>query len=159
MNKRVIEIIERKKLTPSRFADKIGVPRSTISHIISGRNKPSLELVTKIADAFPDISLDWLIKGKSAPQQSQATLFDDSLEFEPQKNLTENAAKSRSTEDNLHMETGKSRISESTTNKKSSKDENYNEQIETEVQKKPGNVSSIIITYDDNTFDVLNPRK
>lgn len=52
-----------KKLTASQLADIIGVQRSSISHILSGRNKPSLDLVQRIVKEFPDISFDWLING------------------------------------------------------------------------------------------------
>ena len=51
-------------VTPSMFADKIGVQRSSISHLLSGRNKPSLDLVLKIVDAFPQIDLYWLLGQK-----------------------------------------------------------------------------------------------
>jgi len=61
---RVKKIILEKNLSSSGFADKIGVPRSTISHILSGRNNPSLELVQKILDTFPDLRTEWLVRGK-----------------------------------------------------------------------------------------------
>lgn len=48
----------------SSFAEKIGVQRSSISHILSGRNKPSLEFVLKILAAFPEVELYWLLNGK-----------------------------------------------------------------------------------------------
>jgi plasmid maintenance system antidote protein VapI len=51
-------------LTASAFADEIGVQRSSISHILSGRNKPSLDIVVKILTRFPNVSSDWLLLGK-----------------------------------------------------------------------------------------------
>lgn len=48
----------------SSFAEKIGVQRSSISHILSGRNKPSLDFVLKILSSFPDVELYWLLNGK-----------------------------------------------------------------------------------------------
>lgn len=63
MVKRIKELMNRKRLTPSAFADKIGVGRAIISHILSERNKVSLDVVMRILEAFPDISTDWLIKG------------------------------------------------------------------------------------------------
>ncbi|MBD0831930.1 helix-turn-helix domain-containing protein [Aestuariibaculum sediminum] len=50
----------------SSFAEKIGVQRSSISHILSGRNKPSLEFVLKILSAFPEVELYWLLNGKGS---------------------------------------------------------------------------------------------
>lgn len=61
---RLHKILEHHDLTASAFAQKIGVGRSSISHILSGRNKPSLEFVLKTLEVFPDIDLYWLIKGK-----------------------------------------------------------------------------------------------
>jgi transcriptional regulator with XRE-family HTH domain len=50
-------------LSPSQFADKTGIQRASVSHIISGRNKPSLEVMLKIYDAFPGIDMKWLMTG------------------------------------------------------------------------------------------------
>ena len=64
MKERIEKIMELEKLSASRFADAIGVQRSNISHVLSGRNKPSLELVNKILDHFEKINADWLLLGK-----------------------------------------------------------------------------------------------
>jgi len=62
--KRIEKIIAYYELSASAFADKVGVQRSSISHIISGRNKPSLDFVMKIMEAFPEVDLYWLLMGK-----------------------------------------------------------------------------------------------
>ena len=64
MKSRIQSIIQHHRLTPSRFADQIGVQRSAVSHILSGRNNPGLDFLAKILDNYPDISGDWLITGK-----------------------------------------------------------------------------------------------
>ena len=64
---RIKRIISDSGLSNSSFADKIGVPRSSISHILSGRNNPSLDLIIKILRNFDDISADFLLKGKVSP--------------------------------------------------------------------------------------------
>lgn len=53
-------------LSASAFADRIGVQRSSISHLMGGRNKPSLEFVMKVIEAFPEVDLHWLISGKGS---------------------------------------------------------------------------------------------
>ena len=65
-----MELIDRFKylmklnnLTASAFADEIGVQRSSVSHILSGRNKPSLEFIQKVLNKYPKVSADWLIAG------------------------------------------------------------------------------------------------
>jgi len=63
MKNRIQKVLDESGLSASKFADKIGVPRSGLSHVLSGRNKPSLDYVVKILDAFPDINPNWLIRG------------------------------------------------------------------------------------------------
>jgi transcriptional regulator with XRE-family HTH domain len=50
-------------LSPAQFADRIGFQRSALSHVLSGRNNPSLDFVLKVKSSFPDINLDWLTLG------------------------------------------------------------------------------------------------
>ena len=64
MINRIQLILKTKNLTPTRFADMIQVQRSGISHILSGRNKPSLDFVMKIFSTYPEINPDWLLFGK-----------------------------------------------------------------------------------------------
>lgn len=64
MKKRFLEILKCKKLSSSQFADKINVSNSAVSHIINGRNKPSLEIIQNILIKFPDINPRWLILGE-----------------------------------------------------------------------------------------------
>ena len=63
LNERISKIIEYSGFSSSEFADEIDVQRSNISHIASGRNKPSLDFLIKIKDRFPELQWDWLIKG------------------------------------------------------------------------------------------------
>jgi transcriptional regulator with XRE-family HTH domain len=63
LNERISKIIEYSELTASEFADEIEVQRSNISHIASGRNKPSLDFLIKIKNRFPELQWDWLITG------------------------------------------------------------------------------------------------
>lgn len=62
--KRVEIILDYYSLNASSFADKIGVQRSSMSHLLSGRNKPSLDFILKIIDIFPDVDLYWILNGK-----------------------------------------------------------------------------------------------
>ena len=69
--KRLGKIIDYHGLSASSFAEKVGVQRSSISHILSGRNKPSLEFVMKVLSSFPDVDLYWLLNGKgNFPKES-----------------------------------------------------------------------------------------
>lgn len=57
-------ILKMHNLTPSAFADKLGVQRSNVSHVISGRNKPSLDFLEKIILNFPRVNAHWLLTGQ-----------------------------------------------------------------------------------------------
>jgi transcriptional regulator with XRE-family HTH domain len=94
MVERILELLKEKRLTPSQFADEIGIQRSGMSHLISGRNKPSLEFVMKVLKRFPDVSPEWVLYGtpeavspnkteseheinQEAPSREPVTLFDE----------------------------------------------------------------------------------
>ncbi|WP_347174901.1 helix-turn-helix domain-containing protein [Polaribacter uvawellassae] len=67
---RLKKVMEYHHLTASLFADKIDVQRSSISHIISGRNKPSLDFILKVTNTFKDVDIYWLLNGKGTfPKQ------------------------------------------------------------------------------------------
>jgi transcriptional regulator with XRE-family HTH domain len=76
LNKKIEQIIVDKGMSPSFFADAIGVQRSSISHILSGRNKPSLDIIQKILRVFPDINRDWLLFDTETPYDNQAINSD-----------------------------------------------------------------------------------
>jgi len=61
---RIQLILKSKNLSSSQFADEIQVQRSSISHILSGRNKPSLDFIMKILSTYSEVNADWLIFGK-----------------------------------------------------------------------------------------------
>lgn len=69
--KRLEIILEYYGLNASSFADKIGVQRSSLSHLLSGRNKPSLDFILKIMDVFPEVDLYWILNGKGTFPKSE----------------------------------------------------------------------------------------
>lgn len=72
--KRLQKVIDYYSESASSFAEKIGVQRSSISHILSGRNKPSLDFVLKVLASFPEVDLYWLLNGKGEfPKQESVT--------------------------------------------------------------------------------------
>jgi transcriptional regulator with XRE-family HTH domain len=78
-SKRLQKIMDRNDLNASSFAERIHVGRSSISHILSGRNKPSLDFVINTVKEFPDVDLYWLLNGNGTypktelPQVSSPT--------------------------------------------------------------------------------------
>ena len=51
-------------MTSTQFSDEIGIQRSTLSHVLSGRNKPSLDFIQKILTVYKNVNSDWLLFGK-----------------------------------------------------------------------------------------------
>ena len=70
---RLKKILDYYSLSASAFAETIAVQRSSISHILSGRNKPSLEFLTKVLNAFPEIDLLWLLSGEGDFHKTSTT--------------------------------------------------------------------------------------
>lgn len=72
MNERLQELLTRERLTAIRFSELVDVQRSSVSHVLSGRNKPSLDFMAKILSAFPHVSPDWLILGQGNYKRAPA---------------------------------------------------------------------------------------
>ena len=73
--KRLELILDFYSLSASAFADKIGVQRSGLSHLLSGRNKPSLDFILKIVEHFPEVDLQWILTGKGNAPGHSVDLF------------------------------------------------------------------------------------
>lgn len=73
-NQRLQQILSYYDLNASSLAEQIGVQRSSISHLMSGRNKPSLEFVLKLLEHFPEVDLYWLLNGRGHfPKKKEVT--------------------------------------------------------------------------------------
>lgn len=157
-------ILENFDYTASAFADKIGVQRSSLSHLLSGRNKPSLDFILKVNTTFPQLNLDWLIKGEG-DFRSTSTLTD-----------LENKAKNDvlKTEDTLseqafYKPTNKSELnlnspepSNYTTSKvlyKSTSSSDSIEDISTLSLAFENDIEHIVVFYKDGTFSKFKPRE
>ena len=72
---RLKKVMDYHQLSASLFADKVGVQRSSISHILSGRNKPSLDFILKLTSEFKDVDIYWLLNGTgSFPKNEENNL-------------------------------------------------------------------------------------
>jgi len=80
---RIAKLLKHQGISSSQFADEIGVQRSSMSHILSGRNKPSLDFVQKILKRYSFLQTDWLLFGKEpmTKEIKQRSLFE--IEREP----------------------------------------------------------------------------
>lgn len=90
MNTRLLQFLAAENISQAQLADTINVARASISHILSGRNKPSFDFIQSMGQSYPDLNLEWLITGKGkmykssfqVPQSPAVTIPSDSKEVE-----------------------------------------------------------------------------
>jgi len=78
-------IMEKEALTPSQLADRLQIQRSGISHILSGRNNPSLDFVKKVLTEFPQYDMEWFIFGDT---NVNSGIYNDVYKSEQPKELS-----------------------------------------------------------------------
>lgn len=79
MEDRLLKLLDTEQLSSAKFADAIGVQRSSVSHILSGRNKPSFDFLQKTLKAFPMVNADWLILGEGNMYEGDVNPVSGSL--------------------------------------------------------------------------------
>ncbi|NPA38031.1 MAG: helix-turn-helix transcriptional regulator [Chlorobi bacterium] len=156
---RIKKLLRDKNLTSAGFADIIGVQRSGISHILSGRNKPSLDVLNKILLSFPDISGDWLITGKGDMYKKEitGTTVKDKELFPDEPDTGGVKAEEQPPGININREEeppvyGKKRDSSV------KKVEATTRQADTSGSEKIREVEKIVIFYSDHTFTEYKPE-
>lgn len=168
MKDRLLKFLNKEQLSSARFAEIIGVQPSSISHILSGRNKPGFDFIQKILINFPSLNADWLIMGKGNMLRNYATqrdLFSEGGGYIPGEQ--EKASKSIDNTGDGHDYEGENtgRNSEpeipDTFVNKSLSDSDYKSDSDsfeniTNVNKTKS-VSRIVIFYTDKSFDEYSP--
>lgn len=129
MEERLLKLMEKEGLHSSKFAELIGVQRSSISHILSGRNKPSFDMISSILSKFPKLNPDWLLLGKGSMyrQVVQTSIFD-----------TINEQKSVSTDSKHSISTENSKLTENSISEKI--------------------IEKVLVFYSDKTFREYRPE-
>ena len=145
MNQRVKEFILRENKSSAQLAEEIGVQPSGISHILSGRNNPSLDFILKMLEKYPFLSTDWLLFGKGTMYKEHVnqTLFD--------KIDTYQELKAYKTSDNVPLDSD----SGSDSLRKSESISNLSVKESTVSR----DVKKIVWFYNDNSFDEYFPAK
>ncbi len=146
MINRISKIIKEKNLSSAKFADEIGVQRSSISHVLSGRNKPSLEFIQKILKTYPDIDINWLLTGKG-------NIFSSSINNENKIDFPEESA-------TVHPE-DITKYQKDQSKPESSKKPVINDLFDNESdndQLKQKKIEKIIVLYKGNSFKEYYPE-
>ena len=92
MKERLLEFLKSENKSSAQFAEEIGVQPSGISHILSGRNNPSLDFVLKMLEKYQFLSTDWLLFGKGTMYKDpkMQSLFDDTDIFDRKPDAKDN---------------------------------------------------------------------
>jgi transcriptional regulator with XRE-family HTH domain len=136
MKERLLQFLNTYQITSTRLADRIGVQRSSISHILSGRNKPSYDFIYKLLEHYPEINPRWLILGAGAMyiKEQQA-----SIPFDQEK-----PASSSRESDIKKTEAPQDTIKES-------------QEDEPPVERQDVPIERIVIFFSDHSFEEYHP--
>ncbi len=145
MKDRIVAIMNHEGLSYSKFAEMVGIQRSAMSHIISGRNKPSLDVLTKILDCFTYVNTDWLIFGKGSMITGNEVREPDLF-----TNLPVNPPNSKDNSENRREIGVQNRPNEP---KLTVSEKVIIQKDESKI------VTKIMLFYSDNTYDTFVPEK
>jgi len=143
MKDRILEFLKRENKTSAQFAEDIHVQPSGISHILSGRNNPSLDFVIKMLEKYPFLSTEWLIFGKGSmyKEPKMGDLFADIDLINPERKV------------NIPASTGKAGSSET------SRQTDIQEVITEQPHPEHSRAIKIVWFYEDNSFEEFYPVK
>src|SRR5574344_35565 len=148
MKDRILKFIYSEKLTAEDFADKIGVQRSNVSHVLNGRNNPGFGFIQKVLESFPSINSRWLITGegdmylnkKGGADSLQPSLFSTVVKEELEAKPTVSKESSFDTKPLINNFSNNS----------------ITEVISSNSSKK---ISKVLIFYSDHTFEDFRPAE
>ena len=145
MKERLLEFLKQENKSSAQFAEEIGVQASGISHILSGRNNPSLDFVLKMLEKYKFLSTDWLLFGKGSmyKEPRMQSLFDDIPLI--QNSSDESHGKSEPVKNEIEFQDVMQKSAANAT-QSFPKDRN-------------GQIIKIVWFFDDNSFDEYYPRR
>ncbi len=141
MKDRIAHIIRAKNLTAAEFAIRLGIQPSNVSHLLSGRNNPSLDFVRKLKETFPEYNLDWIIMGKGPMTVSEPFMTSTPIVEPRLTEMSDMGNKSSASDGSLNANAESPRFPE-----------------EQQLPMQSSGLKKMVLVYDDNTFEVLSPR-
>lgn len=178
MNQRLQQFLDLENISPAKLSEILNVQRSNISHILNGRNKPSYDFICRMLSKFPSLNADWLLTGKGKPyKESFPPIYSTEENLSGSKNIY--TTKDNHSHNN-ELKTGENslfalnennmvnpvNLGYSTDNKGNNISTNDSELNENPINaqkfggyKEKRKVKSVIIFYDDGSFDELKPEK
>ncbi|MFN3782648.1 MAG: helix-turn-helix domain-containing protein [Spirosomataceae bacterium] len=138
LNQKIIQLVEALNIPYSQFADEISISRPILSHIITGRNKPSLEVIQKIITRFPELGYKWYLDNEEVP-------------IHVLKNIVIERKQIESTKEEKSNEVDRLKTINSST-------QPITTAIHTQVNTSEKQVQRILVFYSDNTFVEFVPK-
>ncbi len=149
MKDRIEHIIRAKNLTATEFAEKLGVQPSGISHVLSGRNNPSLDFVKRLKETFPEYNLDWIIFG-TGPMTSSEVFVAHDIRIDKAETLRDETSRASAPEMDLFT------VPVTPVTDEQQPVETH---VDTQPQAdKPVTLRSVILVYSDNSFEMLHQK-
>ncbi len=160
MKQRLQTLLTTEKIASSKFADLLGVNRSSISHLLSGRNNPSLDFLQKVLIKFPHINPDWLLLGQgpmhrnNAQSKIKSSLPSNTLPFNDI--IIEEKVK-----ENQYKPTIQTKEPKNEKNEVYLEEDESVSDIKTAIKTTENNkrVDKIVFFYSDNSFESYYPNK
>ena len=151
---RIRMIMEREKVPPKVFAKTIGVQQSTLSHILNGRNKPSLDVIMKVHQKYDYVNLEWLLygEGEMMVSEEETSFSSSNSDYLPSlfdENLINSSKEPAIPEKRKEMPLR---------NAEKSPKEIVKQEIRY-IEKPARKITEIRIFFDDNTYETFRPEK
>ncbi len=163
MQARIKKIIEDLGITQSEFAKQIGVERANISHIISGRHKPSYEFLRKVLETYPNLNAEWLMLGKGHIYKQDTEQVTDDIQNSTSKNKQVGNSTNQSNPQHEQQPQNQQQISVNQQSQNNQQKQVDNTNIVTYPQQQQPKVSysipeQILVLFDDQTFVTYKKR-
>lgn len=142
---RLAHILRAKNMTATQFAELMEIQPSNVSHLLNGRNKPSLDFLIKLKEVFPEYSFDWIIMGKkpiTVNEPNPISFDENNMRFDDVVDDNVSEFEKLGEQSNEVLDTLEKKIVEN---------QIYNN--------KESDITKIILVYSDKTFEILNPKK
>lgn len=169
---RIKQIMEMCDSTPAQFATELGINRSNLTHVFSGRNQPSLDLTRKILETFPEIKAEWLIMGTGPMTRSDELKMNKEQVEESETNqlLTPVSTNKKETAKSVEKNDERSETPEDSKDTGRTKEDNSSEQGSTKEKldrtscpplftNHKKEVEKMILIYSDRTFETYYPQE
>jgi transcriptional regulator with XRE-family HTH domain len=144
ITQRLKMILSYYQLNSADFSNKVGVQKSSISHLLSGRNKPSFDFINKLAVAFDEINIEWFVTGKGEMLKESSS--NDANSDKDGSKIIKHASNIQHNDDDAHLKHENENI------------KNHNSQKLDDNSPINNDVNSVLLIYNDDTFKVLKQR-